>query len=117
VSFTPFFKTDFTTSFSFLFFLFFLFLLIAPLFFGLFISVTFAAYRLLGRFLFWRGLRVFIVILSRKESNGKNCKIIDVVNHLRTSQNYIVLLSETLGRLEFHNSVPKVYTDKMEDDS
>lgn len=47
----------------------------------------------------------------------KIVKIIDVVNYLRTSQNYIVLLLENLGRLEFHNSVPKVYTDKMEDDS
>lgn len=62
------------TSFSFLFLLFFLFLLITPLFFGLFISVTFATYRLLGRLLFWRGLCVFIVFLSGEERKGKNCK-------------------------------------------
>lgn len=43
--------------------------------------------------------------------------LLDVVNYLRTSQNYIVPLLENMGRLEFHNSLPKVYTDKMEDDS
>lgn len=43
-------------------------------------------------------------------------KIINVVNYLRTSQNYIALLLENVGRLEFHNTFPKVYTDKMEED-
>ena len=38
----------------------------------------------------------------------KIVKIIDVINYLRTSQNYIVLLLENLGSLEFLNSVPKV---------
>ena len=43
-------------------------------------------------------------------------KIVNITNYLRTLQNYTALVLKSSGRLEFHNSVPKVYTGKMGDD-